>query len=154
MTAGGSWDIAKAITAKWNASSLNATFKALWTDAATSDYLVLNDTTARPGTPFPYCVFTQSPGLTSMRSGHESDPNKQRSMDSQIIEFYIYSDSKAECAELAAAVAAVFATGATLTVEGGSCYLHVKRLTDSPGRPDEKVYQWIVPVEVWYEYEE
>ncbi len=61
-------DLHKALNTVWNASSLDATFKALW-DASITDaeFPALHDQEAAPGQPFPYCVLDQSASSTVNR---------------------------------------------------------------------------------------
>lgn len=64
-------DLLKALNTAWDASSLDATFKALWgAEFVATDYEVLHDSEATPGQPFPYCVLESSaPGTVARMSG-------------------------------------------------------------------------------------
>lgn len=55
----GSWTIDEGIAARWDASGLDATFRAEWDDSQ-ADYQPLNDEEARPQTPTPYCVYEKA----------------------------------------------------------------------------------------------
>ena len=50
-------DIAKAVSALWDSSGLNARFTAYWTATQEAQFDVLNDMEASPQNAFPYCVF-------------------------------------------------------------------------------------------------
>ena len=64
----GQADLLKSINAIWDASTLDATFRALW--AATPDgdaFPVLHDAEAIGEQPWPYCIFEIQPGSVSER---------------------------------------------------------------------------------------
>jgi hypothetical protein len=63
----GQADVCKALNAAWDASGLDAIFKALWPDPTSTEYEVLHDEEASPGQAYPYCVCGQLPGKTSAR---------------------------------------------------------------------------------------
>lgn len=59
-------DVHKAVNAVWDASTLDATFKALWANS-TDEFPVLHDQQAAPSQPFPYAVLEQTSSLTQAR---------------------------------------------------------------------------------------
>jgi len=59
-------DVHKAVTAVWNASTLDALFQALWASGV-GEYTVLNDQEAAPNQPFPYCVYELTLSSTTDR---------------------------------------------------------------------------------------
>ncbi len=61
-------DIHKAVNTVWDASTLDASFKALWdADVDTTEFPVLHDQEATPEQPFPYCVYEISSSSTTDR---------------------------------------------------------------------------------------
>lgn len=58
VPARGSWELHKAIQARWTESGLDDTFRAESDNPSDTSIPVLHDTEARPNTPFPYCVYT------------------------------------------------------------------------------------------------
>lgn len=65
-------DLHSAINTAWNASGLDATFRALWpAEYAAADFPVLHDQEAAPGQPFPYCVMGESGSSTQVRMSSE-----------------------------------------------------------------------------------
>jgi len=65
-------DLAKALNSVWDASGLNAKFKALWS-SATDEFQVLNDQEAAPDQRWPYCVFEMSAGETTDRMSGQTN---------------------------------------------------------------------------------
>ena len=61
-------DLAKAINAVWDASTLDATFQALWPAGVTaSDFPVLHEVLAGGEQPWPFCVFEIPASNTTQR---------------------------------------------------------------------------------------
>jgi len=61
-------DLAKAVNAVWDASDLNAKFKALWpVGAAVDEFPVLHEVPAGGDQPWPYCVFEIPASTVSTR---------------------------------------------------------------------------------------
>jgi len=67
-------DLLKSINTIWDASTLDATFKALWTDVPDGDdFPVLHDTEAGGEQPWPYCIFESQPGTVVTRMSKGTD---------------------------------------------------------------------------------
>ena len=60
-------DLMKAFNTAWDASGLDAMFKALWSDPTDANFVVLHDQEASPGQLFPYCVVDQTVPRTVAR---------------------------------------------------------------------------------------
>lgn len=64
-------EIHRAVTREWFATNLDWLFKQRWAEVDRAAYTSLNDGEAAPGTPFPFCIFSQSAGIVTDRmSGH------------------------------------------------------------------------------------
>lgn len=64
----GQADLLKSINAVWDASTLNATFKAMWpAGVVATEFPVLHDEEAGGEQPWPYCVFETQGGNVSQR---------------------------------------------------------------------------------------
>ncbi len=121
----GSWNLQKAIFARWAAtdpyvsaiatSSLDTLFKAEWAVADRTKYLSLNDAKARPGTPFPYCVASIGQDVTRGRASGRGNAWTETRFAVTQVQFTIHAanttseDSKTICQRMAALVAAAFA---------------------------------------------
>jgi hypothetical protein len=67
-------DLHKAITTVWDASTLDATFQALYkSGVSASEFHVLNDGIAGAGQPWPYCVYEVIAGTTTDRMSSVND---------------------------------------------------------------------------------
>ena len=63
MAAKSSAAVIEAIVAGWDAAGLDAQFLALRTAGPNQNDQVLHEDQAKPGTPFPYCVYEQEEGF-------------------------------------------------------------------------------------------
>jgi len=70
----GQADLLKSIGVVWDASTLNATFRALWSATPDGDdFPVLHDTEAGGEQPWPYCIFESQFGVVSERMSKGTD---------------------------------------------------------------------------------
>jgi hypothetical protein len=152
VTIGGSWDVWKAVVARWTLMGLTAKFTTHWAKGTSSSYAALNDGEARPGTPAPYCVLEQGTGLRDYRSSHESDSSKTRVTDSTLFQFRLHGN-KTHLVALVQEIADAF-DNAPLVVEGGSCHLDIQRQPDFSVREADTQWVWVIPYEVRFEYEQ
>lgn len=103
----GTADLSKAIVSAWNASSLDATFKALWDGEHEDEFFVLHEQEAPGGQPFPYCVLDQmTPTVSARMSSKYGGTREERVVP---VRFNIHardleSDSRT-CQEIAAYLA-------------------------------------------------
>jgi len=80
----GTADLLKAVNTVWDASNLNAAFKALWDSGFMSaDWEVLQDGEAQPGQPWPYCVIDQT-GTSTVARMSKSGSDKWEVRDTQV----------------------------------------------------------------------
>lgn len=147
-------DLHKAVVTAWNASTLDALFKAYWSSANQSEYVVLHDMEAAAAQPFPYCVFSSPEGRTT---GKMSGSGTTRQEIREIPwEFHIFArefssvakSSKQIASELAEEIIKIFgghptSIPSTLALDNGnflqSCYE-----TDFGVRVGDNEYKWIV----------
>lgn len=149
-------DILKAINTAWDASTLDATFQALWDSGVTaSQYEVLNDQEAPPAQPFPYVVMNQtSQNTTGRMSGGASALREIRDLS---VTFNVHaravSGDSRTAKEIAAAMAEevlkVFGghptaspTG-TLKLDNGN-HLITQYQSDFGVRTGDDEYQWVI----------
>jgi hypothetical protein len=109
----GSADIAAAFASLWQSSDLDAKFRELFPAAdagVQGQFLTLEDTTAPPGQPWPYCIYELSGPRTSARMSGASGGLRNEIHDYPIkLSIYarpIENDSRSE-KEIAAALAAL-----------------------------------------------
>jgi hypothetical protein len=144
-------DILKAIVAAWDASTLNDTFKALWSGSiVAADFVVLHDTEASPNQPFPYCVMEiEKP---TVRERMSSAGDYKREIREQQFTFNVHakegsSSAKVTASNLVAAIMAVFGghpttkPTATLTLDNGN-HLLTQYVNDYSIRTEQDRYQW------------
>lgn len=150
----GAADLAKAINAAWDASTLDATFRALWSDPASSEFTVLNDEEAAPSQHWPYVVMEQTAGTTRARMSGTAAAN-QEIRDVPVV-FRVHAravdgddrDAKEIAATLVEELLKVFgghpteAAGA-MTLDNGN-YLITQYQTDYPTRTGEDEWQWTI----------
>jgi len=97
----GSWSIHKAIEERWVDKGLDTAFRAEWPTPATTQYLSLNDSEARPGKPIhptPYCVYeVGEPIILSHSTGAADDDvpvDTHRKYIDVPVQFTIYAIQK------------------------------------------------------------
>jgi len=148
-------DLHKAINTAWDASTLDATFKALWSDPTDTEFFVLNDQEAPGEQPFPYVVMDQTMSSTSNRmSGGITSLREIRNIE---IRFNIHTrdiDSDGRTAKTIASVLAeeimkVFGGHPTVTPTGAITLDNGKHLitTYTNGfsiRTEEDQCQWVL----------
>ena len=147
-------DLLKAINTAWDASTLDATFKALWAASVTdSEWVVLEDQEAMAEHPFPYVVFEQTEGTTTDRmSGGASAIREIRDVP---VSFRVHAreisgdsrTAKEIAAYLAEEIMKVFgghpstAVTGTMTLTNGN-HLITQYQTDYGVRTSDSEYQW------------
>ncbi len=139
----------------WDASSLDATFKALWDSSVDADqFEVLNDQEAPGGQPFPYVIFEQSPGDTTDRmtgAGDALQEIRDVPLEFRVFAREISGDSRTAkkiAADLAEEIQSVFGGHPTtvptpLTLDNGN-FLQATYLNDWGIRIGVTEYQWNV----------
>jgi hypothetical protein len=151
----GAADILKAINSAWDASGLDAIFKALWPAADNQNNPVLHDTEASPKQPFPYCVMETGRPSTKGRMSYDSAT--KRELREVVVAFNIHAmvvtgdtrSSKEIAAYLASEVMKVFgghpsvAATQEIGLDNGGCLL-VQCLMDYPICTALERYQWII----------
>ena len=97
-------DLHRAVSTIWNDSSLNNEFKSYWDEAKRDTFTVLHDGQAGPSQPFPYCVFSQSPGQTETKMSGKT--SARREIRRLVLDFTVharrYSYSPAKSAKMIA----------------------------------------------------
>lgn len=148
-------DLAKAVNAAWDASSLDSLFRALWASSAdASEFPVLHDQLAGGGQPFPYCVFEQSASSTSDKMSHDATTLQEIRdvpFNFRVHAREIGSDSRSPkeiAAYLAEEVMKVFGahptqSPAALTLDHGNFLISIYE-NDYGLRTGEDNYQWVV----------
>ncbi len=149
----GSWGIHKAIEDRWADKSLDDLFRQTWTAPATTQYLTLNDTEARPGKPIhptPYCVYeVGNPILIGRSSGAASDDapaDTRREYWDVPVQFTIYAthngstNGKDIAIQYAKLVAAQFAA-ASYDLEEDE-FIDVMIDPDFGTREDDQTWSW------------
>jgi len=148
-------DLIKAINEVWDASTLDATFKALWNAAALVDeFPVLHEQKAGGEQPFPYCIFEMQTGNTNSRMSGETD--SIREIRDVPVNFRIHvreiaSDvrtAKGIASDLAEETMKVFGGHPTvvptgLTLDNGN-HLITRYVNDYSIREDENHFQWVI----------
>lgn len=105
--AAGTADLSAAIVAAWNASGLDAAFKALWDGEHEDEFYVLHEQEAPGGQPWPYCVLDQmTPSVSARMSSVTGGIREERNVP---VRFNVHardleSDSRT-CQEIAAYLA-------------------------------------------------
>lgn len=112
----GQWDLHAAVVTRWAASGLDTAFEAEaeWTTADDARFSPLSDTTAKPETPHPYCVYEID---RPARTGHSTgvgDTTTYKQYVSHQLQFTVHAkasateDAKAYAKRMMALVAAAF----------------------------------------------
>lgn len=149
-------DLYTAINTAWDASGLNAAFRALWPSGyGSADYPVLHDQEASPGQPYPFCVIDQTSSRTINRM--TGGPGRLREIRDVTVTFNVHAtnvvgdsrSAKQIAAAMAAEVMKVFgghptqaATGAVTLANGK--HLITQYQTDYGVRTDDDSYQWVL----------
>lgn len=148
-------DLWHGLNAAWDASTLDATFKALWPDPSDTDFEVLSDKEASPGQPFPYCVVEMAPPSKASRMSGGVDSLREI-RDAQVT-FNVHAamrDGDARAAKDIAAylveeITKVFgghptqAPSAAIALANGKL-VETTYDTDYGVRTDDDEYQWIL----------
>jgi len=149
----GSWNLDKAIIARWDAQSLDTAFKSYWAVADRTKHLSLIDSEQRPAGPFPYCVYmVERPNVTGNSTG-TSDSSTTRKYVKVIVQFDIYAQNsttqngKEIARTLAAAVADKFDPKNDWGIDV-DYIMRVDRITDFSDRADDDVWLWTVQYEI------
>lgn len=151
----GAADLWKAINVAWDASSLDASFKAYWDDPTETEFPVLHETEAEGKQPFPYCVMTVENGTVQTRMSQEA--GVKRHIRAYPVEFHVHAreiatetgGAKEVAADLAEEIMKVFGghpsqspTG-TLTLDNGA-HLLTQYESEFSVREDNDRYKWIM----------
>lgn len=161
MTAiGGSWNVAKAVSAGWTAAGLDATFRAEWADPTDTDHLPLNDEEARPATPFPYCVFTvEKPVPLGHTTGLDAATERKRTRVGVLFQVFAKrtdaESAKSIAVRMATLIATAFDPGAGLwPMPDGPDYLQrVQRAAEWTQRHDQNTHEAAIRYELFIDSE-
>jgi len=148
-------DFCKAMNTAWDASTLDATFKALWSDPTDTEYPVLNDEEALGDQPWPYVVLDQMSQSTSSRMSAEGLANRE--IRDVLVRINIHAKAidgdsrtaKGIAAYLAEEVMKVFgghptiSPTAEITLDNGN-FLITQFQNDFGIRTGPDEYQWVV----------
>lgn len=145
----------KAIMSAWDNSSLDYEFKNYWATADKTKYLAINENSALPRTPMPYCIYTdQTPSVSSRMSHRVGDTQKRSEFHDHMWEFNIYANDKGGqsakmiAGDLASKILAVFGGHPTevpddLTLDTGAV-VNVQYDTDYGERLDDETHKWTI----------
>lgn len=147
-------DLLNAINTVWDASTLDASFRALWSDPTDAEFPVLHDQEAGGGQPFPYCVFEMQAGSKRDRMSGSSSANREVRdvpVNFRIHAREIAADSRTPkeiASDLAEEVMKVFGGHPTvaptdLTLDNGH-FLFAQYQNDYSVRTGQDWWQWIV----------
>jgi hypothetical protein len=88
----GDWLVSEGIAKRWKDADLDAAIRAYWTADKRDVYEPLNDTEARPETPFPYVVLEIAPADVTARSGTaEATDGTQEHYEDVEVQFTIHA---------------------------------------------------------------
>lgn len=145
-------DLHKAIRTTWNASTLNASFRALRDNEVTG--VVLTDRMGFAGEAFPYCVFEHSSGTTTDRMSNGASALSE--IRDVLINFHVHArsisgdsrTSKEIAAFLGEEIMKVFGghstqAPASITLDNGN-HLITQYQTDFGIWTGEDEYEWVV----------
>lgn len=149
-------DFCKALNAAWDASGLDAKFKALWPAAVLpGEFPVLHDQEAAPGQPFPYAVLdVMDVGVTARMSDGALTKRELREVT---VAFTVQArevtgdarDAKGIAADMVAEVMKVFGghptvpPTAVLTLDNGDV-VQLQYQTDFGVRTSDDSYSWVM----------
>lgn len=151
-------DLIKAINTVWDASTLDASFKALWNaEVAEDEFPVLHDQLAGGGQPFPFCIFEMLAGSRQARMSRDSSVSSNLWEIRDVpVDFRVHATDVAEDARGAKQIAAhlveeimkVFGGHATtapmeLTLDNGGV-LSSTYQSDRSVRESEDHFVWTV----------
>ncbi len=149
-------DLCKAINTAWDASILDASFKANWDDPTETEFYVLNDQEAPAEQPWPYVVMDQPSQNTVERQSGGGGVIKREIRD-VIVQFNIHVEidagdtesAKETASDLAEEIMKVFGghpttspTG-TITLDNGN-HLITQYQTDFGVMTGDDEYQWAI----------
>jgi len=146
----GTLDFCKAINRAWDASSLNATFRAEWSDPSEDAYFVLNDQIAPDGQPWPYVVMDEPTYNVVQRHSSTKIGKKREIRDIEVV-FHVHTKEgnvKEKAGGLAGAIMEVFGghsggVPVDLTLDHGNHL--VTQLQNEYGVWTEgETYQWTI----------
>ena len=145
----GSWTIDEGIAARWDASGLDATFRAEWDDSQ-ADYQPLNDEEARPQTPTPYCVYEKgTPNIVEHHTGAASGGEHQQIQEIPI-QFTIHAQSTASesgkliAKRMAKEVMTAFDPGTDILTIDPDCHIITYRGPDFDVRTGDEEWAWVI----------
>lgn len=151
-------DFNEALVTAWNASTLNTIFKAYWSSANQSEFVVLHDKEASPAQPFPYVIFEiGTPNTVNRMSSGDAD--HRRETRSIPVTFKVYSreipasgkSAKVLAKDLVEEVVKIFG-GHPVTAPTSLTLTHGEVLQstykdDFSARLDDQIFQWDVNYE-------
>jgi hypothetical protein len=152
-------DIHRAVVALWDEYGLDNEFTVYWTAAEQTDYFSLNDSEARAGQPWPYCIFeitgTSVDSRTSTSTGNSLF---KRTFTSTPLSFMIHAkDTSIKTAKLLASELAeeIMKIYGGHPVERPKCMelthggvLNVQYQNDFGVRTGDEEYQWLLEYQV------
>lgn len=145
----GTAELQRAITAVWNASAINAAFKAYWNEQQKGLFDVLHFGEAGPSQPWPYCVYVIPVSRKSIGMAGR-DRNSRREIRDTMVEFHVFAKavtttSGAElCAAMADQVRQVYGGHPTATPTPVPGTIRVSPGDEYPARAGDDEYKWIL----------
>jgi len=151
-------DLWKAILTAWEASSLPATFKALWSTSTPTEFFTLHDEEANEAQPWPYCVLDEfTPSVGTRMSGTQGEAVTKREIRDVRIRFNVWArdvegdsrTSKEIVGYLVEEVMKVFGghpttpPSATISLTHGN-HLITQYITDFGMTAGDQEHQWVL----------
>lgn len=157
----GSWNIDKAIKARWDERNLTQTFRAYWPDPSETRSPVFNHNEARPGCRMPYVVYSKIvPIKTGESTAATGEGDKAIEYWTQPIQFTIHGaatssparSGKEVCAILAREIVAAYEDDAgALELDEDDCHIQTVVGADFDQRLDDDVWVWTLQFDVKFE---
>lgn len=143
-----SGDALEEVIRAWVAADVNGSFLALRQAGDNQNDQVLHERTAKPGTPRPYCVYTQEPGVVNSRMSYDATGNREIKVARYV--FTVYAKTKSECVSLTERI--------KHTIEGNrvqqlftGCVMRVNFIDDYSDRDGEEEPNWTSIYDVMYD---
>lgn len=132
----------------WLSAGVDAAFLAKRVTGANQNDQVLHERTAKPGTPRPYCVYTQEPGLVNSRMTYDATGNREIKVARYV--FTVYGKNKEDCLVLSEKIKAAI-EGQTLRRQFNGCVMQVYLVDDYSDRDSEEEPNWSSVYDVMYD---
>ncbi len=129
--------VVEAVVAAWDAAGIDALFLAQRQAGPNQNDQVLHDTQAKPGTPFPYCVFTQE-RIGGVQIRMTADGGATNEVRVTRFAFTVHGASKPACNQLAEAIALA------MQQVGAGCVFQPLFVDDMGWQEGEEEWAWIV----------